>query len=104
MRRGEERIESASGVVEGRIFRFLNHSLRRLSLRRNPEGSPLDKTGPIPAEFLRDPLLAEVPPLEVPSLATTQQDQMREKMMWGVALLISWSVTAVAILRAFRIV
>jgi hypothetical protein len=69
------------------------------------EPSPLDNTGPIPAEFLNDPYAVEIVPLTTPAtvIQVEQRFLTQERLIWISAIVVSWAVTAVAVLRALRI-
>jgi hypothetical protein len=61
-------------------------------------GSPLDNVGPIPEELRRDPFPGGSVPWSIQE-AEKVENRAREMMIWKVAMLISWSITAVALLR-----
>jgi hypothetical protein len=62
-------------------------------------GSPLDNVGLIPEELRRDPFPGGSVPWSIQE-AEEVENRAREMMIWKVALLISWSITAVALLRS----
>jgi hypothetical protein len=63
-------------------------------------GSPLDNIGPVPEELRRDPFPGGSVPWCIEE-AEKEQDRARELMIWKVTIAVSWSVTAVALLKTF---
>jgi len=64
------------------------------------DASPLANVGPIPDELRMDPFPADSVPWCIRE-AEKEQGRTRALMIWKVALVVSWSVTGVALLRAF---
>ena len=62
--------------------------------------SLLANVGPIPDELRRDPFPGDSVPWCIQE-AEKEQGRTRTLMIWKVALVVSWSVTSVALLRAF---
>jgi hypothetical protein len=70
--------------------------------------NPLEKTGPVPTGYLQGlfetesaPTTDSEPlPYEVPSPGSTLS---RERLVWVSALVVSWSITVVAVLRLMNI-
>jgi hypothetical protein len=71
-----------------------------------PGSSPLDNTGPIPAELLNDPYAVEIVPLTTPTtvIPIEQAILTQERLIWISAIVVSWVVTAVAVLRAMKVI
>ena len=71
-----------------------------------PGSSPLDNTGPIPAEFLNDPYPVEIVPLTTPTtiIPVEQGFLNQERLIWISAIAVSWVVTSVAVLRALKVI
>jgi hypothetical protein len=69
-------------------------------------GSPLDNTGPIPAELLNDPYAVEIVPLTTPTTIIPVNSGLltQERLIWISAVTVSWVVTVVAVLRALRVI
>lgn len=63
-----------------------------------PTGSALDATGPVPAELLAAPAPEDSVPWSI-RLAETERDWTRKINIWRVAAVVSWAVTAVAVLK-----
>jgi hypothetical protein len=103
MKRGEERIKATLGIAGGHLSRLADYGLHLLRRAKNSADSPLDKTGPMPAELLKDPFAVEAVPWGMQNPAVSQ-DLTRQRIVWITALAVSWSVTAISFLRAFRIV
>lgn len=61
--------------------------------------SPLAHVGPIPEELRQDPFPGGSIPWSIEE-AEKEQDRSRELMIWKVAIVVSWSVTAVALFRS----
>jgi len=66
----------------------------------------LDNAGPMPAELLRDPFAVEIVPLTQPPPLPPEKKKLltQERLLWITAVAVSWGVTAVAVLRALRII
>jgi hypothetical protein len=60
--------------------------------------SPLDNTGPFPAELLADSRAEAVVPWNI-EVAEIKKDVARQRLVWMAALAVSWSATFVAVLR-----
>jgi hypothetical protein len=116
--RGEERIRKTLAPVIQRLTRFQDHHLNGQDSAPEPEireeeplrqdlvkseGSPLDNTGPIPAELLKDPSAVDVVPWGFRA-AEIERNRTRERFVWMTALVVSWLVTAVTILRLLNVV
>ena len=68
--------------------------------------SPLDHTGPIPPEYQRDPYAVEVFPLpteDAPDASSKPRLQIQERLIWASAIVVSWSITVVAILKVLGV-
>ena len=76
--------------------------------------SPLDNTGPNPPDADREPLvvtpaaLGQAPPAPQPPVEThsdyySREEVRSERMMWAAAVIVSWAVTIVVVLRVFKI-
>ena len=100
MRRSEERIRYALGLVGQRVTRLLDHESNAgwesPDSVGGPEGSPLENIGPIPAEMLKDPNAVESIPW---SIRSAERSLKRERLIWMSALIVSWLVSTVAVLR-----
>jgi len=118
LRRGEQRIRNTLVFATERLFRLLDFEpLRQDSTngtendREDPSGpaegksigSPLDRTGPIPAELLKDPSTVDVLPWGFQEIEL-RRDLRRERLIWTSALAVSWAVTVVTILRLMNVV
>jgi hypothetical protein len=71
--------------------------------------SPLANAGPMPAELLKDPYSVELSPLTAAAVVaapvvTSKKFMNQERMIWISAVLVSWMVTIVAVLRALKII
>ena len=100
MRREEERIRNTLGFLGGQAVRVVG-SVWQVLRRSEQKGSPLDNTGYMPAELLRDPFTgAATMELEV----IEAQDKSRVSFVWVVVLVASWSITAVAVLKSLGVV
>lgn len=68
--------------------------------------SPLDKTGPMPPELLKDPYSVELFPVSAVAAPVTTSKKFlnQERLIWLSAVGVSWAVTIVALLRAMRII
>ena len=68
--------------------------------------SPLDNTGPIPAELLNDPYAVEIVPLTTPTTIIPVEHGFlnQERLIWISAIAVSWVVTSVAVLRALKVI
>ena len=64
------------------------------------DASLLANAGPIPDELRRDPFPGDSVPWCIQE-AEKEQGRARALLIWKVALVVSWSVTSVAVLRAF---
>jgi hypothetical protein len=77
------------------------------SLDQMPESeSPLDHTGPIPPEYQRDPYAVEVFPLPTENTSSASPKprvQIQERLLWASTVVVSWSITVVAILKVLGI-
>jgi hypothetical protein len=70
--------------------------------------NPLENTGPVPAGYFKGlfetespPVIdSEPPPYEVPSPGSTLS---RERLVWVSALVVSWAITTVAVLRLWNL-
>jgi hypothetical protein len=63
-----------------------------------PEGSPLENTGPIPAELLIDTDSIESVPWSI-----RKAEARRQRIVWMTVLIVSWVVSAVTLLRLMSI-
>jgi hypothetical protein len=61
--------------------------------------SPLDDIGPVPDELRKDPFPGGTVPWCIQE-AEREQDRARKVTIWKIAVIVSWSVTLVAALRA----
>jgi hypothetical protein len=61
--------------------------------------SPFANAGPIPDELRKDPFPGGSVPWSIQE-AEKEQGRARQTMIWKVAIAVSWSVTAVAVLRS----
>ena len=61
--------------------------------------SPLDNVGPVPEELRRDPFPGGSVPWSIQE-AEKEKNQARKTMIWEIAVVVSWSVTVIAALRA----
>jgi len=112
MRRGEERVRNTLQLLgfqlihlESYLPRRSNHSVSGVVPQTPTVGeksSPLDETGPIPVELQGDPFPGESIPWGM-QMAEIDRDKTRERFVWASAVLVSWSVTGVLILRALNI-
>ena len=66
--------------------------------------SPLDHTGPMPTEYQKDPFEMEALPLMPEARDSRPKLSIQERTIWLAAAAVSWSVTAIAVLRALRII
>jgi len=111
MRRGEERARNTLQLLglqpihlEGHIPRS-NQSVSVVVPQTpvaGPKSSPLDNAGPIPVELRVDPFPGESIPWGM-QMAEIDRDRTRERLVWASAVLVSWLVTGVLILRALNI-
>ena len=62
-------------------------------------GSPLDNVGPVPEELRRDPFPGGSVPWSIVE-AEKEQSRNRELMIWKAAIAVSWTVSAVAVIRS----
>ena len=116
MKKGESRFKGVLELMSVRAGRFFDHTQDRqdfgpvpetrgeeslqLNVAVQIEGSPLENTGPIPAELLKDPF----PVVTVPwSMRKASENKQRERLILASAIIVSWAVTAIALLRALNV-
>jgi len=84
---------SSRQEVEMRSVELTGHSNGRAA-------SPLDNTGPIPVELREAPFLSDSVPWCIRE-AEIEKNREREKIVWTTAIVVSWAITLVVVLRLF---
>jgi hypothetical protein len=103
MRRSEAKIRSTLRLVGQQVIRMKDHEPNEDQtspvLTGEPEESPLENTGPIPAELLKDS-----DPYESVPWSIRRAETRRVRLVWMTVLIVSLLVSAVALLRLMLIV
>jgi hypothetical protein len=98
MRRNEGKIRSTLRLVGQHVTRLKDQDPDEEQTSptsiEGMEGSPLENTGPFPAELLKDPDSIQSVPWSI-----RRAEARRERLVWMTVLIVSWLVSAVALLR-----